>query len=199
MSRNGLSRRRAVQVSGSVLLAALAGCPGNGGQNGTQTTAGGTGTGTAGTGTAETETAETGTAGTGTAETGTAETGTAETGTAETGTPSLAPSVSVSDQQTSGETVTVSSVTIDRAGWLVIHPVGDRGGPAAGTALGATQLQPGTSSNVTVQLDQPLSESQTLYAMLHYDIPDDGKFSFTPSPSDDPPVPVMESFEVTVQ
>jgi plastocyanin len=111
------------------------------------------------------------------------------------------PSLSVSDQETDGTTVTVPSAAIDGEGWLVVHPETDGGGPNGKVTLATKQLQPGSYSDVTLELDESLSESQTVYAMLHYDDPADGEFTF---PGDgDPPVktdgsPLVKPFEATV-
>ena len=208
MPNDGPSRRRAIQLSGSALLAALAGCPGD--QGGAETeTDGGTPTAEPGPATeTETETAAVESPETETVEPENPETETAETETAavespETETPvDATPALSVSDQETSGETLTVESATINRAGWLVVHPESN-GGPDATTNLAAVALEPGQSTDVEVPLDESVSEDQTLYAMLHYDDPADGEFTFTPDNGEDPPVtadgePVVEAFDVTV-
>jgi plastocyanin len=111
------------------------------------------------------------------------------------------PALSVADQTTDGSRVTVASAAIDGPGWLVIHPEADGGGPNGGAVLASRQLSAGTYSDLTLELDSPASSDQTLYAMLHYDHPADGEFTF---PSDgDPAVttngnPVVTPFDLTV-
>lgn len=101
------------------------------------------------------------------------------------------PSITAEPQGTDGDTVEIRDATIDRAGWVVIHPRAAGGGPDASTVLGATQIDSGENDNVDVQLDSELTENQSLYAMLHYDDPADGDFTFLSS--GDPPVQVNNS------
>lgn len=102
------------------------------------------------------------------------------------------PSITVNPQGTDGDTVEVQDATIDEDGWVVIHPEGSRSGEFdAGTVLGATFIEAGENGNVDVQLDNELTENQSLYAMLHYDDPADGDFTFLSS--GDPPVQVNNS------
>lgn len=113
----------------------------------------------------------------------------------------VTPSLSVTDQETSGERVTVPSTAIDQTGWLVIHPEAAGGGPNGGVTLATSQLQPGLYADVGLQLDEPITESQTLYAMLHYDDPTDDEFTFPEN--GDPAVtsdgsPIVKPFEITV-
>ena len=83
----------------------------------------------------------------------------------------VTPSLSVTDQETSGERVTVPRTAIDQTGWLVIHPEAEGGGPNGGVTLATMQLQPGLYGEVSLQFDESITESQTVYAMLHYDDP----------------------------
>lgn len=198
MSRSRLSRRRAVQLSGSLLVAGLAGCP-----------ADPNGAGTATPESAETVETDAGTPGDGD---GTSEFEAPATGTPADDSPTrtrtrassggVTPAVSVSDQETDGGAVAVESVAVDGPGWLVVHPAAN-GGPDAATYLAAVPLDPGRSTDLTVALERSLERDQTLYAMLHYDDPGDDSFTFAPGRGDDPPVAVdgegvVESFRVTV-
>ena len=113
----------------------------------------------------------------------------------------VTPSLSVTDQETSGERVTVPSTAIDQTGWLVIHPDAEGGGPNGGVTLATMQLQPGLYADVSLRLDESITESQTVYAMLHYDDPMDDEFTFPEN--GDPPVtkdgnPIVKPFDVTV-
>lgn len=210
MSGSRLSRRRAVQLSGSLLVAGLAGCPADPDRPETTTRAGtGDDTPTGATSETATPTALTTARGGSATETGATETGT-ETATADAETPTrtasasadVTPAVSAPDQRTGGETVTVGRVAIDRPGWLVVRPDAD-GGPDAATYLAAVPLDPGRRTDLRVALNRTPEADRTLYAMLHYDDPDDGNFTFAPGRGDDPPVTaggerVVDSFRVTV-
>jgi plastocyanin len=118
-----------------------------------------------------------------------------------TGTGTYAPSLSVQDQETDGRSLVVPQMTIDDSGWLVVHPEADGGGPNGSVTLAQKQVDAGTYRSVTLSPSETLQEDQTLYAMLHYDDPADGTFTF---PDDgDPAVTsdgssVVKSFSVTV-
>ncbi|MFB6094929.1 MAG: plastocyanin/azurin family copper-binding protein, partial [Halodesulfurarchaeum sp.] len=112
------------------------------------------------------------------------------------------PSLAVTDQETDGSTVRVPSLAIDRTGWLVIHPEAEGGGPKGGVTLATRQLAPGLYADRVLSLSSAISSDQTLYAMLHYDDPMDGSFTFPEN--GDPPVtaggsPLVKPFDVTVK
>lgn len=103
------------------------------------------------------------------------------------------PAVSASDQTVSDGTVTVDSVTSDGAGWIVIH-LDDNGSP--GAVIGHAAVADGENTDVSVTLDQDITEETTLWAMLHTDAGTEGTYEF---PGDDAPVTqdgevVMQSF-----
>lgn len=106
--------------------------------------------------------------------------------------------VTVQDQSGDGATVQVQRASISGGnGWVVIH--NDANGKP-GEDIGWAYLQEGDSSNITVQLDKPISSSQKLYAMLHVDDPADQNYTF---PDGDKPVMadgavVVKPFQYTV-
>lgn len=106
------------------------------------------------------------------------------------------PSVTVSDQDASGGTVTVDSTTAAQAGWMVIHADAD-GSP--GAVIGHAPVDQGSNENVTVEIN--LSQATpTLYAMLHVDGGEMGTYEF---PDGDPPATagdqiVVQPFTVTL-
>lgn len=109
----------------------------------------------------------------------------------------VAPSVTVGDQESNGATVTVAQVTAAAQGWLVIHANVD-GKP--GPVLGQVSVPAGTTDNVVVTLDTPLSGTEPVWAMLHVDGGVVGTYEF---PGADSPVMVndaitMASLMVTV-
>jgi hypothetical protein len=104
----------------------------------------------------------------------------------------------VQDQELGpGYTVTIDSVTARTLSWVVIHADGN-GQP--GPVIGQTQVEPGNTMEVVVDLDQA-QVTDTLYAMLHVDEGIEGEFEF-PGPDapavDDVGAVVVESFQVTV-
>ncbi len=76
-----------------------------------------------------------------------------------------------------GAAISVPSVLIDKAGFIVIHAVVD-GEVVVPASIGHTYLQPGTTENVEITVDYPLEEGEDFIAMLHYDTDEDGVYSF---------------------
>jgi len=93
----------------------------------------------------------------------------------------LTPSVTVSDQDASGGTVSIDEVVAAEAGWLVIHTT-KNGAP--GPVIGQTQVLTGTSEAVPVEIDLAQATGQ-LFAMLHVDAGYKGEYEF---PGPDVPV-----------
>lgn len=109
----------------------------------------------------------------------------------------VVPAVEVIQQRVDEEgTVTVSTVTLPEAGWLVIY--NDDGGEP-GDVIGQSELPAGSSRNVTVEID-PFLATDTLYARLHADTGEAELFDF---PDADQPLewegaPVETSFAITL-
>ena len=94
----------------------------------------------------------------------------------------LAANVTFENQTTTGETVNVDSVNMSRGGFVVIHDRGLLQGDAVGSVVGSSQyLEPGVHEDVTVTLDEPLNETQTLIAMPHLDTNDNQVYDFSSS------------------
>jgi predicted lipoprotein with Yx(FWY)xxD motif len=96
----------------------------------------------------------------------------------------VTPSVSVADQELSGDSVTIAEVVSDGPGWLVIHAQAE-GKP--GPILGYSAVADGSNANVVVAIDAS-GATETLYAMLHTDVGEAGTFEFPDGP--DGPVAV---------
>jgi plastocyanin len=103
--------------------------------------------------------------------------------------PEITPTVSVSNQDASGGTVTIDEVIAAQLGWMVIHAEADSG---PGPVIGFTQVQEGTNSSVSVEIDLDAA-TETLFAMLHIDAATAGEYEF---PGDDVPVRVNDSVVV---
>ena len=88
------------------------------------------------------------------------------------------------DQFLEGNTYTAASVTVDAIGWLVIH-ADNEGGP--GPVIGATQINAGINSNVTVELDET-GITPTLWPMIHVDTGVEGEYEFGTVEGADGPV-----------
>jgi hypothetical protein len=76
--------------------------------------------------------------------------------------------VAFDDQEGDGSTVTVASTSLPDGGYVAIHDATLLDGNVVGSVVGAsTYLPAGESENVSVTLDEPITESQTLIAMPH--------------------------------
>lgn len=95
--------------------------------------------------------------------------------------PELTPSVSVSDQDASGGTVTIAEVVAAEPGWLAIH-ITKNGAP--GPVIGQASVSVGSNEDVQVEIDLAKATGQ-LFAMLHIDAGYEGDYEF---PGADVPV-----------
>ncbi|PSQ42915.1 hypothetical protein BRD14_03865, partial [Halobacteriales archaeon SW_5_68_122] len=78
----------------------------------------------------------------------------------------------------------VDDVYLPEGGFVAIHDASvNNGGADVLKSVRGTSgyLEAGNHSNVTVTLDEPLEEDQTLVAMPHRDTNDDRKYSFVAS------------------
>lgn len=91
--------------------------------------------------------------------------------------------ITVSDQSGDGTSVAVDSVTIEGAtGFVVVHADGDG---APGAVIGHVAIPEGTSTDVSVPLDEELTDDATVWPMLHVDAGELGTYEF---PGPDGPV-----------
>jgi hypothetical protein len=77
--------------------------------------------------------------------------------------------------------VEVARANLSEGGFVVIHstPVVPDNGTAADSVIGNSMyLSPGVHTNVTVTLDEPINETQTLVAMAHQDTNDNQTYDF---------------------
>ncbi len=94
-------------------------------------------------------------------------------------------SLTLSDQSGDGTTVVVDEVTIEGSdGFVVVHA--DQDG-APGPVLGHAAIPEGTTSDLAVPMDTPLTSDQTVWPMLHVDAGTPGTYEF---PGADGPVTV---------
>lgn len=73
------------------------------------------------------------------------------------------------ENQLAGRNARVTSVTLDREGWVVIHEEKE-GRP--GAILGAAWLPAGSHENVEVNLLRGMEAGKRYYAMLHHEVND---------------------------
>lgn len=81
----------------------------------------------------------------------------------------------------------MSSATLPEDGFVVIHDAeGWEAGDTVGSVLDAlAYLEPGTSENLTVTLDEELQEETTLTAMAHRDTNDNQAYDFVDTNGDE--------------
>jgi hypothetical protein len=93
--------------------------------------------------------------------------------------PAVSPSdIAAEDQSSDGTTITVASVTLPSPGFIAVHGNSD-GQP--GPVIGNSELLPaGTSTNVVVTLDSPLTATDMVFPMVHIDINENGVYEFFP-------------------
>ncbi len=128
---------------------------------------------------------------------------------AETVQPAAQAAITVEDQTIKvAQVVTISKVTIDRAGWIALYRAqsGNVTGnqtanqtaaqtpqPDLSRVLGKTYLRAGNYTDVQIVIDnvsENISQGDTLCAVLHYDQPADQRFTFTPQNNQDPIVQI---------
>jgi cytoskeletal protein RodZ len=91
-------------------------------------------------------------------------------------------SVTFESQSSNGSEVMVDSVAVPEGGFVVVHDVGVTGSEAIESILGTSEyLDRGTQGNVTVELDEPLNESQRLVAVVYRDSNENQEYDFVNS------------------
>ncbi len=112
------------------------------------------------------------------------------------------------DGEPNTTTVVLERVVVPEGGFLVVHEARNVSGDYAsaenvsvGPVVGnSTYLEPGEHSNVVVELNETISESQTLVAMPHRDTNDNQQYEFPEA--DDPytmdGAPVVETAYIIV-
>jgi len=100
----------------------------------------------------------------------------------------LSPYVEV-DSTGAGDGTVIIEACIDKPGWLVLRPVTLAGEPDTSTVTAITPL---ATAGVYPGFEVTLSATpaRSYYAILYYDDPADGEFTFTSGGTDDPPVKV---------
>jgi PGF-CTERM protein len=121
--------------------------------------------------------------------TGTTTTGGATTAAGPSTASGSGPSITFDDQNSSGQTVLVQSATLPQNGFVAIYD-STRSGNATDKIIGASYLlDAGTTSNIRIQLDQPLNQTKSLTAVYHVDSNGNGEFDFVSSNGQQDPAP----------
>lgn len=115
----------------------------------------------------------------------------------------IMPEVSVDAQGTmNGNQVMIDAVTAPQDGWIVIHRSNaSNDGPQVPDIIGKAQVSEGDNSNIAIQLEEGVSDEETLWAMLHIDDGAIGEYEFDGQSGLDAPVVfesniVMASFDI---
>jgi PGF-CTERM protein len=88
-------------------------------------------------------------------------------------------SVSLDEQTSDGTSVVVEDVDLSEGGFVTIHDSSLFAGEALGSVIGTSEdLEAGHHDEVTVTLDDPISETRTLVAMPHQDTNDNEMYDF---------------------
>ncbi|UPV75441.1 hypothetical protein M0R89_05075 [Halorussus limi] len=86
--------------------------------------------------------------------------------------------VTINEQQSNGERIVVESATLPEGGFIAIHDSSVAEAPLASVLGNSVYLEPGTHENVTITLARPITESQTLVAMPHFDTNNNQVYDF---------------------
>ena len=109
-------------------------------------------------------------------------TGVSEAGAAIPVQPNATANVSVDNQTTTGDHVTIASVTVPDGGFVVVHDTRLLEGNVLGSIAGVSAyLEPGRHTNVSVPLDAPLNRSQRVVAIPYRDSNGNETFEFRSS------------------
>lgn len=100
-------------------------------------------------------------------------------------------SITVEGITRAGSVFTVPAVTIERAGFLVMHPFRD-GEPVRDEYTGATPVAAGTTQGVEIDVGNAPAEGDMFIIMLHNDMNDDGAFDFGNGQDNVPDAPTFE-------
>lgn len=109
------------------------------------------------------------------------------------------PAVEANTQGTSnGNQVTISNVVSPENGWIVIHRSNAEGnGPQVPEIIGKSMVEAGVNTDVTIQLEEGVSNEETLWAMLHEDTGTLGEYEFDGENGLDLPVTLNDEIVMT--
>ncbi len=85
------------------------------------------------------------------------------------------------DQQTTGETITVQNVTLPAGGFVVVHAPNVSSAPVESVLGASSYLENATNETIEISLDEPLTESTRLVVMAHTDSNDNQVYDFSSS------------------
>ncbi|NVE94242.1 DUF7282 domain-containing protein [Altererythrobacter lutimaris] len=79
--------------------------------------------------------------------------------------------------RTNSTSLTFDEVVIEKAGWIVLHPIID-GRPNGDIVSGFARLEAGRNEEVSIRMHHPADAGSQYIVMLHSDANEDGVFDF---------------------
>ncbi|MWV38303.1 CARDB domain-containing protein [Natrialba sp. INN-245] len=114
--------------------------------------------------------------------------------------------ITFSDQESDGETVVVDAVDLSEGGFVAVYDGMDVGADPEGVVGVSDYLESGEHEDLEIALDDPLTESGPLVAVVHHDTTGDETFQYaeTDGEEDEPYVadgggPVLDAAFVTIE
>ncbi|WP_394341825.1 DUF7282 domain-containing protein [Natrarchaeobius halalkaliphilus] len=86
--------------------------------------------------------------------------------------------VAFSDQESTGDSVTIDSVALSEDGFVAVYDGSDFGVDSGDVRGVSEHIEPGEHEGVEIDLDEPLAESGSLVAVAHHDTTDDETFQY---------------------
>lgn len=115
-------------------------------------------------------------------------------------------SISIDDQNSTGESVTVDTVSLSEGGFVAIYDGVDVSLDPEGVIGNSEYLESGEHDDLEIELDEPLSESGPIVAAVHHDTTGEETFEYVESDgADDEPyvtqggMPVLDSAFITLE
>lgn len=92
----------------------------------------------------------------------------------------MVPTIEVSDQVVTENSITVDRVYSETSGWIIVYRMAADGVPDITAHIGEATVRPGESRGVVVQLTESVTEGQALVVILHHDTGIVGEYEFGP-------------------
>src|SRR5690606_14238737 len=89
------------------------------------------------------------------------------------------PSLNVSDQVVTDDSVIIDNVYSDTAGWVVLHRTTEDGELDPTAIAGSAAIQAGENQDVVIELTETVENGELLVAILHADTGEEGKHEFS--------------------
>ncbi len=101
-------------------------------------------------------------------------------------------SVTFADQDSDGETVVVEDLSLSEGGFIAIHDEAVFEGEVDSVRGVSEYLEPGDHEDVEIELEEPIAEERTLFAVAHLDTTGDEEFTYVETDGEED-VPYVDS------